>query len=171
MTNTIRCLALAVLIAATMAVAPVSTRAATAVPRCHTGRLYVTVSGSNGALGHIAVTLRFRSVASTACSLYRFPGMQLVSAKGQNMTTHLLWGTGSQLPNVPKKTILVAPGGAAYATFMYADVPTGNETCPAVGYYLVTPPNETTTVVVPADGATPCGGRVSITPVMGKALF
>ena len=56
------------------------------------------------------------------------------------------------------------------ATFMYADVPTGNEGCPAVGYYLVTPPNETTSAVVPANGATPCGGRISFTPMMVTPL-
>jgi uncharacterized protein DUF4232 len=170
MTTTTRSLAIAALLAATIAVRHVPTHAAAAVPRCHTGRLYLTVSGSNGAAGHIAVTLRFRSVAPTGCSFYGFPGMQLVSATGQNLTTHLLWGTGSQLPSVPKKTILVQPGGAAYAVFMYADVPTGNETCPVVGYYVVTPPNETTSIVVPAHGATPCGGRISITPIMATSL-
>lgn len=166
---TTRAVVLAALAAAALAGGPLPTRAA-AVPRCHTGRLYVTVSGSNGAAGHSAITLSFRSVAPSTCSFYGFPGMQLVNAAGQNMTTRLLWGTGSQLPNVPKKVILVHPGAAAYATFMYADVPTGSETCPPVAYYVVTPPNETTSVVVPARGATPCGGRISITPMMATAL-
>ena len=168
MTVTIRCCAVAALITAAIAAQPAPTLGAT--PRCHTGRLYVTVSGSNGAAGHIAVTLRFVSIAPATCSFYGFPGMLLVSAGGQNMTTHVLWGTGSQLPKVPEKTILVKPGAAAYATFMYADVPTGSETCPPVGYYLVTPPDETTSAVVPANGATPCGGRISFTPMMAKPL-
>jgi hypothetical protein len=169
MTTTIRTFVVVALIASAITVSPRPTTFA-ATPQCHTGRLYVTVSGSNGAAGHIAVTLRFRSIAPTVCSFYGFPGMQLVSATGQNMATHVLWGTGSQLPSVPKKTILVKPGAAAYATFMYADVPTGSEMCPAVGYYLVTPPNETTSAVVPANGATPCGGRISFTPIMATPL-
>ncbi len=170
MSTATRFLAAVALIATTITVSRGPTAAASAAPRCHSGRLYVSVSGSNGAAGHIAITLRFRSVASAVCSFYGFPGMQLVSATGQNMTTRLLWGTGSQLPSEPKKTILVKPGASAYATFIYADVPTGSETCPPVGYYLVTPPDETITIVVPANGATPCGGRLSITPIMATPL-
>jgi hypothetical protein len=168
MTLSHRAAAAVALIASALSLSP--SPAFASAPRCHTGRLYVSVSGSNGAAGHIAITLRFRSLAPVACTFYGFPGLQLISATGQNLKTRLSWGTGSQLPSVPKQTILVKPGGAAYATFMYADVPTGSETCPAVGYYLVTPPNETTSAVVPAKGATPCGGRVSITPVMAAAL-
>jgi hypothetical protein len=50
----------------------------------------VTDSGGTIAAGHIAVTLRFRSIAPTVYSLHGFPGLQLVSATGQNMTAHLL---------------------------------------------------------------------------------
>ncbi len=168
MTTTIRLFAVVAIIFSAITASPARTFGAAL--RCHTGCLYVTVSGTNGALGHIAVTLRFRSIAPALCSFYGFPGLQLVSATGQDMATRVLWGTGSQLPNVPTKTILVKPGAAAYATFMYADVPTGSEACPAVGYYLVTPPDERTSVAVPANGATPCGGRISITPIMATSL-
>jgi hypothetical protein len=158
------------LLLVTLAVTLTPSHAATAVPRCHTGRLYVTVSSSQGAAGTIEVTLRYQSIAPVACSLYGFPGMQLVGARGQDLRTRLTWGHGSHLPYVPKKLILIQPGGAAYSAFMYSDVPTGNENCPAASYLLVTPPNETANTIVPLHGATPCGGRLYSTPVMAAPL-
>lgn len=171
MTSLVRPAMLASLLLTAIAMPPArSHNAMAATPRCHTGRLYVTVSGSQGAAGTIEVNLRYRNIAPVTCTLYGFPGMQLVGASGQNLTTKLTWGHGSQLPNVPKRVIVLKSGGSAYTAFMYSDVPTNNETCPAAGYLLVIPPNETTNTIVPLNGASPCGGRLYSTPAMATAL-
>ena len=74
------------------------------------------------------------------------------------------------MPNIPKTVVVLKPGGSAYTAFMYSDVPTNNETCPAASYLLVIPPNETANTIVPLNGAAPCGGRLYSTPVMAKGL-
>src|SRR5947209_737123 len=113
MTSLVRPAVIASLLLTAMAVVPARSHdALAAIPSCHTGRLYVTVSGGQGAAGTIEVNLRYRNIAPITCSVYGFPGMQLVGANGQNLTTKLTWGHGSHLPNIPKTVIVLKPGGS-----------------------------------------------------------
>lgn len=144
-------------------------RAAAVVERCHTGRIYISPIGGQGAAGHLSVTFRLRSLADHPCAVYGYPGMQMLTANGQAVPTYLRWGgTTYLISHLRAQRIILAPGGSAYFSLDYEDNPTPGETCPAASYLLVTPPDEYTSIVVPISSFAPCGGHVNASPLVSN---
>ncbi len=155
--------------AATSAAPSASTSpSAAGPPRCSSAQLKATKGSGQGAAGHIFLNVILTNTGSSACHLYGYPGMALLDASKDPLTTHVHFG-GGMLPATAKQNVVLAAGGEASYTLEYSDVPTGNETeaegCPPASFEQVTPPDETASILLTAQMA-PCDGNIYVSPVV-----
>jgi hypothetical protein len=116
---------------------------ARAVASCTVPQLRGSVHASSGAAGTVAVSLAFRNLSRTTCTLRGYPGLRLVGAPTR--TRH----GGLAILARPVRTVLLGPGSYASLLVAYSDVLTGSETsCPTTHALLVTPPGAAAAVRV-----------------------
>ena len=138
------------------------------IDRCHTGRLYISAGTGDAGMGHAGEVFRVRSLAQQPCTLFGYPGAQLVDANGHDLPTRLQWGKGYLFGDPKPQTVVLKTGGSAYFKLEWAHIPNAGESCPTAGYLLITPPDERTTIAI----ATPidaCGGRLTTTPMLATS--
>jgi hypothetical protein len=144
--------------------------AAGATHRCERRQLSLAPPSSNGALGSVGLRFTFRNTSATACHLFGFPGIRLLS-HGRALPTTVIRGTSNVVPFEPENRVTLAPGGRASFFAGYSDVPTGSQRCPASTGANVWAPNDFHSIHVrfPAQA---CGGRVTVSPVVpGRPAF
>jgi hypothetical protein len=152
--------------------APSTTTSTTGHPgvaTCLASQLSIVPQQGSGAAGTIAGTVSMTNTSSTTCTLYGYPGMQLLDAQGGDIPTTVVRGGvngGPAAASSPPSLVTLAPGQAAAFAMQYEDVPVGNETsCPTSARAEITPPNDTTPAVV-ALAISPCdNGTVHVSPV------
>jgi hypothetical protein len=140
---------------------------AAAIPRCHTGGLYIALipNSGQGATGHLDVVFSVRSLTQQSCYLEGYPGIQLINAGGHYISTHVQWGTGFFFTNRPKEYVVLKTGRVAYFDLGWTHLPSPGQSCPTSKYLLVTPPDERTPIAVPATLQQICGGIVDASPI------
>jgi hypothetical protein len=155
-------------------------QAATAIPapraaaRCHSSQLHVKLGSAGAALGHIGQLVSFENVSATTCTLYGYPGLQMLDAAGRPIRTQVLRGIAYTVPSVPERLVNLSPGHEASFDLGYDDATGyGNESCPGSARVEVTPPNAYTSITVvwhmqPYGGGTiqhlHCG-QITVSPV------
>src|SRR5664280_1075661 len=133
--------------------------------RCHTSELTVTIGPGQGAAGTIYGSLALRNHSDATCTLYGYPGLQLLDAARQALATQVDRGgsDGSALSG-PPTMVTLAPRQVAHVQFKYSDVPTGPDAgatqCPRSTYLEVTPPDETDFLLLSTDIGT--GGDIAV---------
>ncbi|HTJ70929.1 MAG TPA: DUF4232 domain-containing protein [Actinospica sp.] len=156
--------------------APVTSAAPTtpgqgSVPRCHTrdvsGSFKVVENGQSA--GHTEYNIQLVNRSSHTCTVYGFPGLLLLDARHAPLPTDVHWGVLTV-----KRTISLRPGSAASSTAYFSpDVPgEGDNTSPSPGtvwtcepvatYIEITPPDETSHLIVPVSPPTPVCERGQI---------
>ncbi len=113
------------------------------ITRCATAGLTVTL----GAVTTVAASQRqipvtFTNRSAIRCSMYGFPGAQLLSADG---TTYDI----PRSPLVSSTRIVLAPGANAHATLTYLADDTASSSDFAATRLVVTPPDERSSTVLP----------------------
>ena len=135
--------------------------------RCHTSGLAISQDHGQVAVGNVAISFQLRSLAAQPCTLYGFPGLQLLDAAAMPLPTYLTWSrSGYLIGTVPEQTLTLKRGSSVYFVLEFTDVPATRQACLAATYLRVTPPNAYTSVVGPVHGIAPCGGRVRASPVL-----
>jgi hypothetical protein len=143
---------------------------AAATHRCERRQLSLAPPSSNGAAGSVGLRFTFRNTSATACHLFGFPGIRLLS-HGRALPTTVIRGTSNVVPFEPENRVTLAPGGRASFFAGYSDVPTGSQKCPTSTGANVWAPNDFRSIHVrfPAQA---CGGRVTVSPVVpGRPAF
>jgi hypothetical protein len=117
---------------------------------CVSGKISVTAAVGGAGLGHVGVVLRFRSAASSTCTLSGYPGATLVTAGGRNVPAHrtrngYLGGLANASASVPVVHVLPGRTVSAYLEGLDSDAAHGGGPCPSYAHLLVTPPNQTVT--------------------------
>ena len=142
---------------------------AAAIPRCHTGRLYIAQvpHAGQGAAGHVEVMFSVTSLAQQACYLEGYPGIQLIDASGRDIATHLQWG--GVFSNRPKQYVVLKTGQIAYFDLGWLHIPTPGQSCPTASYLLVTPSDERTPIAVAGNLQRVCGGKLSSSPIIASS--
>jgi len=145
-----------------------------AVAGCRTAQLTVAPDRlANGAtngdagVGNLALMYRLHNRSAQACTLYGYPGIQLLDANRRPLPTRLTWSRSAYLFNSPPaRLVRLNPGGDAFFALGWNHVASApaNRPCPRVPYMLVTPPNERTSLLLP-DGPDSCDGRLTASPV------
>jgi hypothetical protein len=160
----------AALLAAGVGVARAGATTHAATHRCDRRQLSLAPPSSNGAAGSVGLRFTFRNTSATACHLFGFPGIRLLS-HGRALPTTVIRGTSNVVPFEPENTVTLAPGGRASFFAGYSDVPTGSQKCPTSTGADVWAPNDFRSIHVrfPAQA---CGGRVTVSPVVpGRPAF
>src|SRR5579864_8545385 len=94
------------------------------VARCHTPQLALNPVIGSGATGHIALMFRLHNRSRLTCSLYGYPGAQLLNAKRQPIVTHVHWG-GGFISGTPAPHLVILKAAAnAYFVMEWVDIPT-----------------------------------------------
>jgi Protein of unknown function (DUF4232) len=110
--------------------------AAAGPARCHTPGLAVTLGAPQGpAGGQQTMSLTFTNTSAAACSMYGFPGVNLLAGSIQ-------WALVRQ--SHPPQRIVLPPGGHARSTLTLLRWESGGGTSFAPTRVYVTPPDETT---------------------------
>jgi hypothetical protein len=138
---------------------------AAATHRCERRQLSLAPPSSNGAAGSVGLRFTFTNTSATACHLFGFPGIRLLS-HGRALPTTVIRGTSNVVPFEPENRVTLAAFVAGYS-----DVPTGSQRCPTSTGADVWAPNDFRSIHVrfPAQA---CGGRVTVSPVVpGKPAF
>ena len=143
--------------------------ATSGVERCHTNQLAVAQDGGGVAVGNVGVSFTIRSLAAQTCSLFGYPGAQLLDSNSRPMPTTLRWSlNGYLIGTVQEQTVVLPTGATAFFVLEYTDVPGRGDSCPTASYLRVTPPDEFTSLVIPVHGVAPCGGRMTASPVLAQ---
>lgn len=140
---------------------------AAASPRCRTSQLTITPIGGSAGVGHVGVEFRLRNHSALGCTLSGYPGAQLLDAHRHPLATIVRWGPGYLSGSRPVRAVYLAPGGDAYFTLEWDQIPSTGETCSVASALLVTPPNAYTPLLA-LPGAVvirACGGRLTASPV------
>jgi Protein of unknown function (DUF4232) len=153
---------------------PLSTRPRQPPPipgtRCQNGQLSVTLLSAGAGAGQRDEVFGFSNVSKTSCTVTGYPVVVALDAKGAESAAAepLLEGiggvhTGATAP----PTFTLKPGQSASATIAGDNNPVGTaNSCPFYPSFLVTPPDQTQSVEVPArngNGPGPFPGCVPIT--------
>lgn len=161
-----------ILLAALGALAPAAAHASSP-PRCYTTQLTVAPGPAQGAAGSIGQSVHFRNVSVHACTLYGYPGMQMLNGSGHDLTTYVHRGSSVTVMQRPVRLVTLGPGQQAAFDIGYADATGfGNERCPASARVEITPPNDYKALTItwrlqPYGGSIPhleCG-LINVSPV------
>ena len=150
-----------------------ATAAIVGVPNCQPNQLTLTMLTVGAAAGHLGQMGKFTNASNTKCTLYGFPGAQMLDAQHNPLPTKALWQTSAYMySNQQKQLVTLAPGASAYFAVTWSDVTVGSETsCPTSAYLSVTPPNDFSVLTV-ADQITACdGGSLILSPVEPKPMI
>jgi hypothetical protein len=124
-----------------------ATSANAVTPACGNSSLAVTHTPDNGATGHDSFVLLFRNVSHSTCTIFGYPGLDGMTAKGKVLvhakrTLHGFAG-GVKV----EKTVTVAAGHYAFAVAEWMDFnPKTSGPCKFSSYVLATPANTSHTV-------------------------
>jgi Protein of unknown function (DUF4232) len=144
----------------TPAVASPSSSAPAGPAACPTSSLQVKQGVAQGYAGGVYVALDFTNTSGSACTLYGYPGVSLVS--GPPYTQIGL--AAKRSTSTPRKLVTLAPGGTAHALLQIVDAlnyppaSCGPTKATALKIY---PPNQTVPVYLP-DTSSGCSKPVQI---------
>lgn len=140
---------------------------------CQNIQLLVRPYRSQGAAGTIAIIYRIHNLSGRACTLYGYPGVQLLSRGFTTLPTTVTRG-GGFLGGIPKQQVTLAPGGNAYFTLDYSDVPVNNGPCYTAVNLMIFAPGDFLPVVTfayPHASITPCNGALNVSPVTPQPRY
>jgi len=127
---------------------------------CQVNQLSLSLFGSSGAAGTLESTFVFRNTSGGSCALYGFPGAQMLSSAGAVLATQTTVRGGTYpFTNFAPSHVTLAPGTTAFFNVGYSDVISGATGCSVASQVEITPPNDTSYVVVPVlPQINACGG-------------
>ena len=159
---------------------PEPSAASTAAPDaplggCTVSQLSLRVGPTNAATSHFGAIFTFHNRSTAPCTLYGFPGLQMLDERGQPLPTSVNWGSDYIVHPQQPAVVTLRPGDDASFTLGGTTPGVWGQTCPTSIRLLVTPPNETHSLVidyrlssmeaVDPDGQQPRCGRFTVSPV------
>jgi len=142
---------------------------------CYNIQLTIRPVQSQGAAGHIAVIYRLHNMWNQPCTLFGYPGVQLLDRHFLSLPTHVHRSPGNLVGAIPPRLIRLGPFGNAYFALGYSDVQVNNQPCPEARYLMIFPPNDSLPVVTYAathgQGLTACTGNINLSPVTAQPRY
>jgi hypothetical protein len=152
--------------------APAAT-SATAPSRCAGSQLKLAYVGTEGATGHLEVTLALRNVSPRSCTLRGYPGARLLDAAGRTLPLHFRRG-GGFFPDSQEhpRLVMLQPGVRARYGLSFAtnNEYTGARHCSAAAVLMARAPGATEWARVRVGHGVgpriaPCGAQLVLSPV------
>ena len=149
------------------------------IGRCNSSILSVQAFflASGSAAGSTGGAFGLTNHGPVPCTLYGFPGLQLISGSGALLPTTVIRGQYEVVSSVPATVVTLNPGTEARFYFMYSHVLGGGApaVCPAAETVDITPPGAYHPLVyhfpTPASAITPCEGHVWVSPMTLSTPF
>ncbi|WP_298207981.1 DUF4232 domain-containing protein [Ferrimicrobium sp.] len=105
--------------------------------RCRSTNLVAHMVSVEGAAGSTIRTYTLVNTGTNTCTLYGYPGLQLLGAGGTKLATHVI-----RTP-APERSVKLAHGASVSFLMQFADsTGYGNESCPTSSSLEITPPND-----------------------------
>ena len=138
-----------------------------AVTRCYTNQLTIYPDSGNSGMGHVGLYFRLHNHSNRACTLYGYPGAQLLDGHGGYLHTVLHWGVGYISGPQAKRLVYLRAGSNAFFLLEWVHIPTPGQSCPGAPAVLITPPNtyRSIRVSVLPGRIDACGGILNAAPV------
>jgi hypothetical protein len=138
-------------------------------PPCESSQLSVQVGRMGVGLGHVGWMMSFTNMSSAACSLFGYPGLQMLDAARGLIPTEVTDGTAYTVPSIPGQVVDLAPGANASFDLGYDDVNPGDQTaiCPTSAVVAITAPGNDQAIITPFQ-ITPYGGSSIATRQCGQ---
>ncbi len=131
--------------------------------RCRSAGLTVGLVGTDAGAGNVVATLRLTNTTAQTCTLFGYPGLQLLDGQGNPLPTHAVWGGGWFSNDPPPGTVALAPGASAQFRLHWSQIEVGGETtCPTSERVEITPPNAFNSIVLPLHIRACGGGRIDV---------
>lgn len=150
-------------------------RLAQAPPTCQNTQLSIHPQESQGAAGHIAVIYRLHNLSGRTCTLFGYPGVQLLNKHFLTLPTNLHRGAGNLVGRIPRQLVRLAPGGNAYFAIGYSDVPVNNRPCSTAYYLMIFPPNDflpdVTYAFTGKGSIVTCSGGIYVSPATAQPRY
>lgn len=140
---------------------------------CLGNDLAAAYAGTEGATGHMELTVSLRNTGQRTCVIKGYPGARLVDARGAALPLRLRRGHGF-FPDTTAapRPVTLRPGASARVglSFVTNDEYAGARVCRTAVAVLLTPPGWSgrpgTRVALPrAPRIRPCGDRLVVSPV------
>jgi Protein of unknown function (DUF4232) len=141
-----------------------------AAPDCRARDLRILKGSSNGATGHIVLGFRIQAVSGPRCSLYGFPRVALLPRTGRLRRVTVEPRSSDFFGHVPKRVVIVPPGGLASFRLSLEDAINGGD-CPFARGLRVTVPGDPQPRVL-RERFLACPGGVTVSPVArGRSAY
>jgi hypothetical protein len=140
---------------------------------CQNIQLMIRPQNSQGAAGTIAIIYRIHNLSRQPCTLYGYPGAQLLTRTFTTLPTTVTRG-GGFLGSIPKQLVRLAAGGNAYFTLTYSDVPVNNGPCYKAPNLMIFAPGNYLPVVTyayPHGSIFACNGSLNVSPVTPQPRY
>jgi hypothetical protein len=133
---------------------------------CQGSQLHASRLATAAAAGHIVVTYGLRNVSGAPCTLFGYPGLQMIDASGKPLPTQVSHSGSYTFVAETPTPLSLSPQAEASFYAGYTDVPTGGETsCPQSARLEITPPNDPGKITL-TDQIAPCkNGSITVSPV------
>jgi len=137
-----------------------------ATPRCTVPHLKGSFKNASAGAGSRFITLALKNTSSKSCSLFGYPGAQLLSKSGKDIPTNVVRDRSRTT-----KTIVLAPGQSGLSQWRWGAIPGRGEPVsgkcePTPSKIEVTPPNATSHLVLPWKGGSVCEhGQITVRPM------
>jgi hypothetical protein len=142
---------------------------------CQNFQVTVRPGQSNGATGHIAIMYRIHNILPGACTLFGYPGAELLDRNFSSLPTHVHRGLGFLAGKHAPSTVTLQGNQDGFFILEWVHFPSPGQSCPPASYLLITPPNDRLPVVTYAarGGGTivACGGNLTVSPVSQHPQF
>ena len=133
---------------------------------CTAPRLALSYLGSQGAAGHAVLGFELRNTSSRPCRTYGYPGVQFLTADGQDLTTRPTRTTTDLMGTTKLEHLVLAPGEGASFRLTVSHVANSPTACVTAHGLQVIPPDDTQSLktAIPG-GADECDGDVTVSPL------
>jgi Protein of unknown function (DUF4232) len=144
------------------------------IASCRAPQLAATYAGTDGATGHLELTIALRNVSTTACRLRGYPRAALVDGAGRRLPLHVSQGSGF-FPDTRAgpRPVVLAPGRLAHFGIGFV---TNNEyahahVCRRAAAAMAAAPGGAGAIhwqrvsLGRAPSISPCGSRLTVSPI------
>lgn len=143
-----------------------------ATSTCQNIQLTYNPVRSSGAMGHIGVMFRVHNQWRGACTLYGYPGAELLDSQFHSLPTTVERGVGYLTGNKYEHLVTLSRGHNGYFVLEWVHFPTPGQTCLGAPYLMITAPGNRLPNVIygSAEGGAidACGGILHVTAIQPR---
>ncbi|MGI9147281.1 MAG: DUF4232 domain-containing protein [Chloroflexota bacterium] len=133
---------------------------------CHTAGLWLSLGRVDGGAGNLVGTFIFTSTLDVDCTLFGYPGAQLLDEAVNPVPTTVERSGGYFASTARASLVDLAPRATAVFRIHWEQVPVGNETtCSMASSIAIIPPDEYVALIRATQIRACGGGHLDITPV------